>query len=174
MIYVRDDDVTVRAIWKHLLFLRYRIIVDIGISTSMKVPYRWIKNHLYMYEVCNHTHSHSPNFVNWDRERQSEDIKKAQEIIIKKLGVKPKYFIPPYGKYNENLLEVLSELGLQIHPSYLLRKINPDRYYIMNKEDIIGKKEGWYICHTSWRSNPFWRLKKNLRYLYENRLTRFW
>jgi len=175
MIYIRDDDIIFNAIWRHQLFLKYKIFVDIGIITSRPFPVRWIKKHIKMYEVCNHSHSHKiDKLINWDSKKQREDLEKANNIIYKKIGIKPRYFIPPAGRYNEQLLEVCESIGLSLHPSYTMAKKNPEKYYSAHKVDIIGKNEGWYICHTASRQPSYSRLKKNLQYLYENRLTRFW
>ncbi|RLF50088.1 MAG: hypothetical protein DRN24_07180, partial [Thermoplasmata archaeon] len=103
-----------------------------------------------------------------------EDLEKANTIIEKKIGVKPRYFIPPYGKYNNQLVETCEALGMSLHPSYKIREKNNDKYYSAHLSDIIGKKEGWYVCHTSKGQPSHRRLDKNLQYLSENKLTRFW
>ena len=175
MILVRDDDIFINAIWRHMVFLEYKIFVDIGIVTSRPFPVLWMKKHLKMYEVCNHSHSHNcKQLVNWDEKKQKEDLEKANIIIKKKIGVTPKYFIPPCGKYNKQLLEVCKEIGMELHPSYVMREKKPDKYFSAHLKDIIGEKNGWYICHTANRKPSYNRLRKNIQYLYENRLTRFW
>jgi len=175
MIFVRDDDIFLNALWRHQTFLKYKIFVDIGIVTSRPFPARWIKKHLYMYEVCNHSHSHKcDQLINWDAKKQREDIETANKIIKRKIGAKPRYFIPPCGKYNDQLLEVCESLGLSLHPSYVIRKKHEDRYFSAHLKDIVGKKDGWYICHTANRQPSNKRLEKNLQYLSDNKLTRFW
>ena len=175
MIFVRDDDIFLNAIWRHQPFLKYKIKVDIGITTSRPFPTRWIKKHLNMYEICNHSHSHSgKNLVNWNTSKQKEDLEKANNIIKKKLGVEPRYFIPPYGKFDDKLIEVCESLGMILHPSYKMRETTEKKYFSAHKVDIIGKKDGWYVCHTSKGQPSKKRLEKNLFYLYENKLTRFW
>jgi len=175
MILVRDDDIFLNAIWRHQAFLKYKIFVDIGITTSRPFPVRWIKKHLNMYEICNHSHSHNgKELIDWDFKKQQEDLEKASNKIEKKLGVKPKYFIPPYGKYNNQLIEVCESLGMTLHPSYKMREKTEKRYFSAHLIDIIGKNEGWYVCHTSKGQPSQKRLDKNLFYLYQNKLTRFW
>jgi len=175
MILIRDDDILFNAIWRHQPFLEYKIIVDVGIVTSRPFPARWIKKHLYMYNICNHSHSHKcEELINWNFKKQLEDLERANKIIEKKIGVKPKYFIPPCGRYNDQLLEACERLGLTLHPSYVMAEKDRSKYFSAHLTDIIGKKEGWYICHTASRKPSHNRLKRNLKYLYENKLTRFW
>ena len=174
MINIRDDDIFLNAIWRHQIFKKFRIFIDIGITTSRPFPSKWLKKNLFMYEVCNHSHCHKiDQLVNWNVKRQKEDIEKANNIIKKKLGVVPRYFIPPGGKYNDQLIEVCESIGLELHPSYVMREKHPEKYYSAHKEDIIGKKNGWYVCHTCNRQPSHNRLKKNIKYLQENKLTRF-
>ncbi len=175
MIYVRDDDIFLNAIWRHQVFIKYKIFVHIGVIGSRPFPARWIKKHLRMYEVCNHSYSHKCNkLVNWDLKRQKEDIERANNVIKKKLGVTPRYFIPPCGRYNDQLVEACESVGLSLHPSYIMREKNEELYHSANLTDIIGKKKGWYVCHTS-KHHPSQRvLEKNLKYLYDNKLTEFW
>jgi peptidoglycan/xylan/chitin deacetylase (PgdA/CDA1 family) len=39
------------------------------------------------------------------------ELAKVETAMIKILGVKPKYFRPPHGAYNDLVLKVLSERG---------------------------------------------------------------
>lgn len=175
MICIRDDDIFFNAIWRHKVFMDYHIVVDIGIITSRPFPAKWIKKNLKMYEVCNHSHSHDAHsIINWPSKKQKEDFEKANSIIFKKIGVKPKYFIPPHGFLNDRLIESCESIGLALHPSYVTMRKNKENYYTAQKVDIIGRKEGWYVCHTFKHQPKQSRLKRNMKYLYENRLTRFW
>ena len=103
-----------------------------------------------------------------------EDLEKANSIIHKKIGIKPKYFIPPRGFLSDQLIESCESVGLSLHPSYITMREKNENYYTAQKQDLFGKKEGWYICHISKHQPVFSRLKKNIDYLYENKLTRFW
>jgi peptidoglycan/xylan/chitin deacetylase (PgdA/CDA1 family) len=174
MIYVRDDDIFLNVFWRHQVFLKYKIFVHIGIIGSRPFPSRWIKKNLKMYEICNHSYSHKcDKLVNMDLESQINDIEKANEIIKKKLGVTPRYFIPPCGRYNDQLIKACEKVGLTLHPSYVLREKNEELYHSANLTDLFGKKEGWYICHTSKGMPSQKRLEWNLKYLSENKLTQF-
>lgn len=206
MIFIRDDDIDLRCVIKHLPFVKYHIFVDIGIITSRPFPVRWIKKHLHMYEVCNHTHSHNcDNFFNWDEKRQKKDIEKANNIIKKKIGVTPRYFIPPASRYDDKMLEVCESLGLVLHPMYesslwllefqyfippianydkrmekicksLGKTLHPNfmEHFHFDKNNKIDKKDGWYVSHTSYNHPNMIELEKQMEYLYDNKLTRFW
>lgn len=39
------------------------------------------------------------------------ELSKVEDAFVKILGVKPRYFRPPYGNINDNVLNVLSERG---------------------------------------------------------------
>ena len=128
-----------------------------------------------MYEICNHSYCHKcDKLVNWSIEDQKNDLEKANFVIKKKLGVTPTYFIPPCGRYNDKLIEACESIGLSLHPSYVLHEKNKDLYYSAKSTDIIGKKEGWYVCHTAKGIPSNKRLENNLKYLYDNKLTKFW
>jgi hypothetical protein len=175
MICIRDDDIFYNAIWRHQIFLDYQIYVDIGIITSKPFPARWIRKHINMYEVCNHSHCHNYNvLINYKLKNQIKDLEKANQIIHRKIGVNPRYFIPPGGIFNKKLVEASEAVGLSLHPSYITMKKNPENYYTAQKLDLFGKKEGWYICHTFKHQPTHSRLKQNIKYLYDNKLTRFW
>jgi len=175
MILVRDDDIFLNAIWRHQVFLKYKIFVHIGIIGSRPFPARWIKKHLYMYEICNHSYCHKcDKLINLDLNKQKKDLEKANEIIKKKIGINPRYFIPPCGRYNNRLIEACESVGLSLHPSYVIREKNENLYHSADSTDVVDKKEGWYICHTSKGIPSNRKLEKNLKYLYENNLTKFW
>jgi peptidoglycan/xylan/chitin deacetylase (PgdA/CDA1 family) len=175
MINVRDDDIFFNAIWRHKIFLKYKIYVHIGIIGSIPFPARWIKKHLNMYEICNHSYCHKPDMIaKFNIEKKIEDLDKANKVIKKKLGVKPNYFIPPYGRYNDQLIKACESVGLSLHPSYIMREKNKDLYYSAKTNDILGKNDGWYVCHTSKGIPSKNRLEKNMKYLYDNKLTKFW
>ena len=206
MIKIRDDDIDLRVIFKHLPFIKYQIFVDIGIITSRPFPAKWIKKHLYMYEICNHSHSHDcDKFIKWSESEQRKDIEKANNIIKKKIGVTPKYFIPPASRYDDKMLEVIDSIGLKLHPMYdsslwllefihfippvanynkkiekicvdLGKTLHPNykNHFHFNKNNKTDKKEGWYVTHISYNHPNVIELEKQMKYLYENKLTRFW
>ena len=175
MICIRDDDMFFNNIWRHQIFLDYKIVVDIGVITSKPFPARWIRKNIKMYEICNHSHCHdAPKMIKWSSKKQMEDLEKANKIIHKKIGVKPKYFIPPRGFLSDQLIESCESVGLALHPSYITMREKNENYFTAQKQDLFGKKEGWYVCHISKHQPVFSRLKKNIDYLFENKLTRFW
>jgi hypothetical protein len=206
MIFIRDDDIDLRIVIKHLPFLKYHIKVDLGIITSRPFPAKWIKKHLHMYEICNHSHSHKTlEFIKWSEKDQKKDIEKANEIIKKKLGVTPRYFVPPASRYDKKMIEVSESLGLELHPMYdegnwmieivyyippvenydkgmekickdLGKPLHPDfkNHFHFKANHKIENKKGWYIIHTSLNEPNIITLEKQMKYLYENKLTHFW
>lgn len=57
------------------------------------------------HEIGNHGYSHPhPNAIS--REKNLEEITKTQDIIYKLTKVKTKLFAPPYGEYNDAVLQV--------------------------------------------------------------------
>jgi peptidoglycan/xylan/chitin deacetylase (PgdA/CDA1 family) len=65
-------------------------------------------------EIGNHTHSHA-YFLNEapaTRYRSFEqDIRKSQDIIRDRLGIEPAIFAFPYGEFDEQMKEVVREIG---------------------------------------------------------------
>jgi peptidoglycan/xylan/chitin deacetylase (PgdA/CDA1 family) len=62
----------------------------------------------------NHSHAHS-NFTNfYPRAKLREELKQAQEAIVKACGVAPKLFRPPVGLSNPNTFRAARDLGLRV------------------------------------------------------------
>ncbi|OTA41983.1 MAG: hypothetical protein A6D92_02390 [Symbiobacterium thermophilum] len=60
-----------------------------------------------------HTMTH-PNMTELSREEQIAEIQPLIDLITEVTGQPPKYFRPPYGAYNDQLLATLDELGLEL------------------------------------------------------------
>lgn len=67
---------------------------------------RFKKGHL----IASHTWSHV-HLTQGTYQQIYRQIELLEEAMIKILGVKPLYFRPPYGEYNEDVLKVLREKG---------------------------------------------------------------
>ena len=65
------------------------------------------------HSIQNHGYKHL-HFNNISAEEASEQIKKAEEIINKTVGEKPRFFAPPYGEYNQQLLDVVAALDYEL------------------------------------------------------------
>ncbi len=62
------------------------------------------------HEIGNHTYSHK-FLTRYNDETITEEIKKAEEIILSTTGIKPKVFRPPGGMYNERIGNIAKDLG---------------------------------------------------------------
>lgn len=59
-----------------------------------------------------HTMTH-PDMSTLSREEQVEEIQPLIDLITEVTGEAPKYFRPPFGSYNDELLATLDDLGLE-------------------------------------------------------------
>lgn len=65
------------------------------------------------HELGNHGFEHlHPNFLS--REDLLSLMKENELLIEEEIGVKTVYFAPPYGEYNDEVLEVAEELGYRV------------------------------------------------------------
>lgn len=60
-----------------------------------------------------HTMTH-PNMTQLSRAEQIEEIQPLIDLITEVTGLPPRYFRPPFGAYNDELLATLDELGLEL------------------------------------------------------------
>jgi peptidoglycan/xylan/chitin deacetylase (PgdA/CDA1 family) len=60
-----------------------------------------------------HTTSHA-NMTGLSREEMLADIQPLVDLIEEVTGEKPRYYRPPHGAYNDTLLSVAEELGLEL------------------------------------------------------------
>ena len=82
--------------------------------------------------IANHGWSHE-NFSTFDKDSQSELLKKSNERISKILGVTPNVFIPPFNEYDENTVSALLENEFT-HLSPSLITSNPP--YLSDDSDL--------------------------------------
>lgn len=62
------------------------------------------------HTLGSHTWSHA-HLKGKSYDYVSKELEKVETAFIKILGVKPLYFRPPYGEYDDNVLKVLSDRG---------------------------------------------------------------
>lgn len=60
--------------------------------------------------IASHTYSH-PDLATLTREQIIQEMNDTAQAIYDVIGVYPKYMRPPYGSYNETVLNLLFELG---------------------------------------------------------------
>jgi peptidoglycan/xylan/chitin deacetylase (PgdA/CDA1 family) len=66
--------------------------------------------HAQQHTLGSHTWSHA-DLTKLDYNGIHQELEKLETAFIKILGLKPLYFRPPYGSYNDLVLQVLSERG---------------------------------------------------------------
>ncbi len=62
------------------------------------------------HEIGNHAYSHR-HLSRLPRPEIAREIRRGEEAIKKAVGIKTRYFTPPYGEYDQEVLEVAHELG---------------------------------------------------------------
>lgn len=65
------------------------------------------------HEIGNHSYSHI-DMRKATKKQIKEEFEKTQEIIYSISNIKPKLFRPPYGNYNNDVIEVVSSDEIQI------------------------------------------------------------
>lgn len=64
------------------------------------------------HDIGNHAYSH-PDLANRSREETAIELKKTNEVIEETLGLKPKWFAPPSGSFNQVTIDVAHELKME-------------------------------------------------------------
>ncbi len=65
------------------------------------------------HEIGNHGYNHL-NYDQLSYEKNKEEILKADKVIVNILGIKPKFFAPPAGAYNEYTIKACKDLNYDI------------------------------------------------------------
>ncbi len=97
-----------------------KVLEDKDIKITFFVTGRWAKKNpdllkqIYEkgHEIGNHAYSHKMHSQINEKENYLE-IKKTEDVIIKILGINPKYFAPPAGDYGPITLKVAKDLGYE-------------------------------------------------------------
>lgn len=115
------------------------------------------------HEIGNHSYIH-PLFTNISEERMISEIKKTEDIIYEKIGVKTKLFRCPSGAYNDTVINTVKSLGY-----YCIQwDVDSVDYKNGNAEDelkrvITNVKDGSIILfHNNAKNTP-----KNLQIIIE-------
>lgn len=62
------------------------------------------------HSIQNHGYKHL-HFNQLSKEQTQEQIKQAEDTILKATGKKSRYFAPPYGEFNDNLVGNVKDMG---------------------------------------------------------------
>lgn len=65
------------------------------------------------FEIGNHTTNH-PNLRELSYQEQYEEIASTNQLIEEITGYKPRWFRPPFGKFNMDTILICNQLGLQL------------------------------------------------------------
>lgn len=99
-------------------------MLDIFQEEDIKITFfitgRWAANneqlvkliHSKGHEIGNHAYSHKMHSKIGEKQNY-EEIKKTEDVIVKIIGEKPKYFAPPAGDYSDITLKVAKDLGYE-------------------------------------------------------------
>ena len=63
-------------------------------------------------EIANHGWQHE-DFAKYQKEEQSDLLKKSNQAILETLGISPTVFIPPLNSFNDDTLYAMSENGIK-------------------------------------------------------------
>jgi peptidoglycan-N-acetylglucosamine deacetylase len=80
----------------------------------------WVKNNpdlatmisLEGHEIGNHAYSH-PDLKQRSRNETMDELIKTNDVIEATLGIKPIWFAPPSGSFNQETIHVANELGMK-------------------------------------------------------------
>ncbi len=64
------------------------------------------------HEIGNHTYTH-PDMLTISNQQQRAEMQKLNNIL-KTMGVKPRFFRPPYGSYNKKLTALVEDMGMDV------------------------------------------------------------
>ncbi|MFW5981391.1 MAG: polysaccharide deacetylase family protein, partial [bacterium] len=65
------------------------------------------------HHIENHTFTH-PHCNSLSKERLTEELESTSDLIEKLTGKRPRYFRPPFGEYNNNVIQTSNQLGYQV------------------------------------------------------------
>lgn len=64
------------------------------------------------FEIGSHSYNH-PDFTKLNKLQMKTELESTNELLERVTGSKPKLFRPPYGAYNDTLIDTLTELNMQ-------------------------------------------------------------
>ncbi len=64
------------------------------------------------HEIGNHAYSH-PDLQRRSQAETHEELKKTNDVIEQTLGLKPKWFAPPSGSFNDKTVQVADQLNMK-------------------------------------------------------------
>ena len=94
---------------------------DFGVKATFFLVGFWIEKYPEMvkqiynrgFEIGLHSNTH-PDMTKLTRSEMRNELKTNIQLVENLTGYRPKLFRPPYGYYNNNLIEVCEDLGLSV------------------------------------------------------------
>jgi len=65
------------------------------------------------HEIENHSFTH-PHFNSLSREKIKEELESTSDLVEEIIGIRPRFFRPPFGEYNNNVIKTINNLDYQI------------------------------------------------------------
>ncbi|MFW6029523.1 MAG: polysaccharide deacetylase family protein [Halanaerobiales bacterium] len=65
------------------------------------------------HEIENHTFTH-PHCKSLSKDKLIDELESTSDLVEKLIGKRPKYFRPPFGEYNNNVIKTSNDLGYQV------------------------------------------------------------
>ncbi|ORY03010.1 glycoside hydrolase/deacetylase [Basidiobolus meristosporus CBS 931.73] len=65
------------------------------------------------HTICSHTWSH-PHLMSLTNEQIVSELKATEDIIVKTIGVKPRYLRPPFGEVDDRVRAIAEAMGYKI------------------------------------------------------------
>lgn len=81
-------------------------------SWTKKNPDIAMMIHMEGHEIGNHAYSH-PDLRQYSKAKTMEEITKTNDVIEATLGIKPKWFAPPSGSFNQETVSVANQLNMK-------------------------------------------------------------
>ncbi|MFW6287441.1 MAG: polysaccharide deacetylase family protein [bacterium] len=65
------------------------------------------------HEVENHSYTH-PHFNTLTRQQIEKELETTSDLIEELIGKRPRFFRPPFGEYNNRVINTINEMGYQV------------------------------------------------------------
>ena len=97
-----------------------KTLKDSNVKATFFFDGSWVKNNpdlatmisLEGHEIGNHAYSH-PDLKQRSGDETMNELKKTNDVIEETLGIKPIWFAPPSGSFNQETIFVADELGMK-------------------------------------------------------------
>ncbi|MGG0655336.1 polysaccharide deacetylase family protein [Rummeliibacillus pycnus] len=140
---IRNISFMVNVAWgnEYLIDL-LKLLKERNINVTFFLEGRWVEQYPEYalmikdsnQEIGNHAYSHK-DMRTLTVEEINMEITKTNEKIHEVLGVKPKYFTPPYGYFDSRVLEIAENLKMET----ILWSLDTVDWKIENPNEIIDK-----------------------------------